>query len=167
MMNITAGQVLMSAPTLADPNFESVAIFIAEHNAKGALGFVINRLHPRTFNELLEYNQSLPFKLYEGGPVEKESLFFLHRRPDLIEGGTHIMDSIYLGGDFKQAVQCINDKTISETELKLFIGYCGWDDGELEAEVEEGSWLITDTNSQTVFTPNTGSLWGNFYNKRK
>jgi putative transcriptional regulator len=167
MMHITAGQLLISAPTLDDPNFDRVVIFIAEQNAKGALGFVINRLFPRTFNELMEYRHSLSFKLYEGGPVENESLFFLHRRPDLITGGTLVTDSIYLGGDFKQAVQGINNKTISETELKLFIGYCGWDKDELEAEVEEGSWLVGDSTAEAALTPDIASLWEIFYAHRR
>ena len=164
-MNIAAGKILFSTPLLTDPNFDKVVIFLAEHNANGALGFVINRLFERTFNELIAYNQSVPFKLYEGGPVAKESLFFLHKRPDLIEGGMLVEDSIYLGGDFKQAVQFINNKTITEKEIKLFIGYCGWDDGELEAEVEEGSWLVADNTSATIFNADISSLWKNGFAK--
>jgi putative transcriptional regulator len=167
MININAGQLLISAPTLDDPSFNKVVIFIAEQNAKGALGFVVNRLFHRTFNELMEYRHSLPFKLYEGGPVENESLYFLHQQPHLIEGGTHIVDSIYLGGDFKQAVQLINNKTIKESELKLFIGYCGWDYGELEDEVKEGSWLVGNNTSEIVFTTDISPLWENLYVQRR
>ena len=162
-MNISAGKILISSPSLADPNFEKVVIFIAEHNKKGALGFVINKLFSRAFNELTAYKDASPLPLYDGGPIEKESLFFLHRRPDLIAGGTHVIDSIYLGGDFKQAVQHIKDNTLTKSELKLFIGYCGWDDGELEEEVAEGSWFIDSTTDETVFTPHVAMLWEQRY----
>lgn len=162
-MNISAGKILISSPSLADPNFEKVVIFIAEHNKKGALGFVINNLFSRSFNELTAYKDASPLPLYDGGPIEKESLFFLHRRPDLIAGGTHVIDSIYLGGDFKQAVQHIKDNTLTKSELKLFIGYCGWDDGELEEEVAEGSWFIDSTTEETVFTPHVAMLWDQRY----
>lgn len=162
-MYISPGKILISKPSLTDPNFDKVVIFIAEYNEKGALGFVINTPFPKAFNELTAYKNSPPLPLYTGGPVEKESLFFLHRKPDLITGSTHVIDSIYLGGDFKQAVQYINDNTLLQSDIKLFIGYCGWDDGELEEEVAEGSWLLGNTTNKTVFTSHVAILWEQLY----
>jgi putative transcriptional regulator len=167
MMHISPGKILISTPSLTDPNFDKVVIFIAEYNEKGALGFVINTLFPRTFNELTAYRHSPALPLYAGGPVEKESLFFMHRRPDLITGSTNIIESICLGGDFKQAVQYINDNTLPQSDIKLFIGYCGWDEGELEEEITEGSWLICSTPAQTVFAPHVAMLWEQLYEAEK
>lgn len=150
-MNITAGTFLSSLSSLDDTNFEQAVIFITEHNQKGAMGFVINKLFPRTLNELEEFRHCPPFPLHEGGPVEQEHLFFIHRRPDLIKDGTHISSGIYLGGNFKQAVACIGNKTISEKDLKIFVGYCGWDDNQLEEEIEEGSWQPDDA-AQNIFS---------------
>lgn len=112
------------------------------------MGFVINKIFPRKFNELEEFRNCAPFPLYDGGPVDREHLFFLHQRPDLIEGGTAVSENVYLGGDFKAAVQFINTGILAETEIRLFIGYCGWDTGELEAEIREGSWKIV---AESVF----------------
>ncbi|MGG9962474.1 YqgE/AlgH family protein [Ferruginibacter sp. SUN106] len=165
-MTVSAGKILLSTPALDDPDFDKVVIFIAEYNANGALGFVINKIFPRAFNELIEFKQSMPMPLYEGGPVEQEHLFFLHRRPDLIEDGIRVIDSIYLGGDFKKAVQCINDKLIAANDIKLFIGYSGWEDNQLEDEIAEGSWLVTDTNVSTIFSDSIASLWEEFYTAR-
>jgi putative transcriptional regulator len=78
----------------------------------------------------------------DGGPVDRELLFVLHKRPDLIEGGELVFDGHYLGGNMEQVVQAINTNGINKEELQIFIGYCGWDAGELEAEIEEGSWII-------------------------
>ncbi len=162
-MNISPGKILISSPSLTDPNFEKVVIYIAEYNKKGTLGYVINTLFPRAFNELILYTHSPPLILYDGGPMEKESLFFLHCRPDLIAGGIHIIDSIYLGGDFKQAVKNINEHTIPENDIKLFIGYCGWNYGQLEEEVAEGCWLVFNTTAEMVFNPSTQNIWKQLY----
>ena len=122
-MNIHSGTLLISTPALDKTNFEKVIVFIAEHNQQGAMGFVINNLFARTLNELLEFNYSKPFPLFDGGPVEREGLFFLHQRPDIIEGGTAIINSICMGGNFKQTVSYINDPTMQQMEIKLYEWY--------------------------------------------
>lgn len=141
-----AGTILESTALLHGDFFEGATILITEYNEQGAMGFVINKIFPRKFNELEEFRNSAPFPLYDGGPVDREHLFFLHQRPDLIEGGTAVSENVYLGGDFKAAVQFINSGILAETEIRLFIGYCGWDTGELEAEIREGSWKIVAEN---------------------
>jgi putative transcriptional regulator len=139
-MIITAGQHIKSTPLLAGSIFENTNLLICEVNENGAWGFIINKIFPRKLNELVEFQHCQPFPLYEGGPVEQEKLFFIHQRPDLIEGGKHIVDKYYWGGNFKQAIKHINAQTIEEKELQLFLGYCGWDDQQLQQEIAEGSW---------------------------
>ena len=141
--------VLISKPSMDDENLKGSVILITERNEEGAMGFVFNKLFHRSLNELAAFSYSRPFPLYDGGPVDKEHLFFVHRRPDLIEEGRHVVDSIYLGGNFRQAIARINDKTLSESDIRIFIGYCGWDRGQLEAEIEEGSWSVVDYSEIT------------------
>lgn len=139
---MNAGTFISSTAILDDTFFEGAIIYITECNKGGAVGYIVNKLFPRNFNELEEFKTSIPFTLYDGGPVDREHLFFIHRRPDLIHGGSHVTGNIYVGGDFKQAVKHINNKTITAEDIKLFIGYCGWDNKELEEEIAEGSWNI-------------------------
>lgn len=139
---MNAGMFLQSTSLLDDTFFGKAVIFLTEHNEKGAMGFVINRPFPRRINELVEFQDSIPFALFEGGPVDQEHLFFIHQRPGLIKGGDLIADNIYLGGDFKAAMMYINEGTLTEEDIKIFVGYCGWDNQELEAEIEEGSWQV-------------------------
>lgn len=139
-MNLQPGSILRSTSLMDDPNFIDVLLLITTYNDNGAIGFVFNKPFPRNLNELIEFRHSREFPLYAGGPVETDKLFFIHQCPAIIEGGMLINGSLYLGGDINQAVRAINNKSITAADIKIFIGYCGWDKGELEAEIEEGSW---------------------------
>lgn len=137
------GIFLISTLLLDDTIFESAIIYLAEYNDKGAMGFIINKKFHRTLNELEEFKHIRSFPLYLGGPVDQEHLFFIHKRPDLIDGGTPIGDGVFMGGDFKSVENNINSGLLSGTDIKVFIGYCGWDKEELEAEITEGSWELS------------------------
>jgi putative transcriptional regulator len=150
-MELKAGIFLKSTDALNGELFSQATIFISEYNADGAVGFIINQPFGRFLNELEEFKDTARFPLYNGGPVDKEHLFFLHKRPDLIEESKLVSNGIYFGGNFEQAVSCINNKTLTSSHIKIFVGYCGWDAGELEAEIEEGSWVISDGANESVF----------------
>lgn len=150
-MNLQAGFFLDSTGALDNTDFARARIFLSEYNATGAVGFVVNRSFGRSLNELEEFRHSAAFPLYDGGPVDREHLFFLHRRPDVITGGTPVAAGMYVGGNFRQAVTGINNRSLTATDIKIFVGYCGWDAGELEAEVEEGSWTVSEGGSEAVF----------------
>ena len=139
-MKPQTGMLLKATAALNGTNFENAVILITDYNDKGATGFIINKVFARTLNELEEFKHSPVFSLYEGGPVDTEHLFFIHRRPDIVTEGKAIGDGIYFGGNFKQAVTAINNKSLTTADIKIFIGYCGWNAGELEAEIAEGSW---------------------------
>ncbi|MDE3234945.1 MAG: YqgE/AlgH family protein [Bacteroidota bacterium] len=167
-MILTPGSILISNTTMhGDPTFDRAVIIVAEHNEKGALGFIINKPFHRKFNELVEFKNSIAFPLWMGGPVKKEELFFLHQRPDLVANGKPVTGNVYFGGNFQQAVQYMNDKTLKGNDVKLFIGYCGWDDHELEDEIAEGTWIPVDTPLQTVFSTDTEYLWTLLYQSLK
>jgi putative transcriptional regulator len=132
-------------------DFDNAIIFLTEWNSQGATGFVVNKPFHRSLNELEEFKNMHSFPLYVGGPVMPEKLYFAHRKPDLIPGGIQITENIYLGGDFKQALSLINNGEITTQDIKLFIGYCGWDSGQLQEEIKEDSWQITEEPMSVVF----------------
>ena len=142
MSELKAGIYIKSTAALIGSFFEYTTIFLFEHNEKGSTGFITNKLFGKSLHELIEFNHSKPFPLMDGGPVDREHLFVLHKRPDLIHGGKQIPNGLYLGGSMEQVIEAINTKDANPQEIQLFIGYCGWDVGELETEVEEGSWTL-------------------------
>lgn len=149
-MNITTGTILLSKSSLNDANFDNALVFITEHNQKGAIGFIINKKADKFLNQLVEFKDSFAFPLYYGGPVDNEHLFFIHSRPHLIEGCTAIANNIYYGGNFKQAIALLNSNTITTKDIKIFIGYCGWDFNQIEEEIEDGGWLIKEVAVENV-----------------
>ena len=140
MRNLKAGISIKSTALLNGSFFEETSILIVEHDEAGTTGFVTNKPFGKSLNDLIEFNHAKPFPLMDGGPVDRAHLFVLHKRPDLIEGGKQLTNDLYLGGNMDQVIEAINAGAINQQEIQLFIGYCGWDKGELEAEVEEGSW---------------------------
>lgn len=143
MSNIKQGIYITSTADLNGSFFEQTTILIVEHNEAGSLGFVINKPFGKSLHELIEFNHAKPFPLKDGGPVDREHLFVLHKRPDIIDEGEKVIDGLYLGGNMEQVIEAINTQSIDKEDLQIFIGYCGWDAGELEAELEEGSWYLS------------------------
>ena len=142
MRDLKAGSYIKSTAKLKDSFFEHTTILIVEHNEEGSTGFVMNKFFNKSLHDLIEFNHSKPFPLMDGGPVDRDHLFVLHKRPDLIDGGKPIPNGLYLGGNMEQVIEAIHANGVTDQEMQLFIGYCGWDAGELEAEVDEGSWTI-------------------------
>jgi putative transcriptional regulator len=140
MTDLKVGFYIKSTPALNDSFFEDTTILIVEHNEAGSTGFVTNKPIEKSLSDLIEFKHVKPFPLMDGGPVDRDHLFVLHKRPDLIDGGKPIPNGLYVGGNMEQVIQAIHTHGVHSPEIQLFIGYCGWDAGELEAEIEEGSW---------------------------
>lgn len=150
-MSSLLGTIITSTPDINDPNFENTPILIVEHNDRGAVGFIAHLPLMKNLNELAEFTQYPPVPLFIGGPVDQENLFFLHRRPDLIEGGLLIKDGVYYGGNFQEVLAHLKDQTLAEKDIRLLIGYAGWDPQQLEEEIKEGSWVITNQPAFDAF----------------
>ncbi len=144
MKHLKAGIYIKSSSELIGDFFENTTILIVKHNEEGSVGFVTNKPFGKSLHELIEFNQSNPFPLMDGGPVDRDHLFVLHKRPDLIEEGEPVTNGLYMGGNMEQVFQAINTHAANKEDIQLFIGYCGWDPGELETEVEEGSWILSN-----------------------
>ncbi|MFX6724625.1 YqgE/AlgH family protein, partial [Acinetobacter baumannii] len=88
------------------------------------------------------------------GPVETDSVHFLHQRPDLIEGGFAVTKNIYWGGNFEQVKILLQQKLLTQKDIRFYIGYSGWDAEQLEAEIKEKSWITRTATQQLIFSKN-------------
>jgi len=159
MAEIAAGKILIADPFLRDPNFMRSVIFLCEHQPEGSFGFVLSRTYPTPIGELIEGLEGCKFPVYYGGPVQTDTLHFLHRSPGLITGGVEVANGIYWGGEFSDVVQLIQQNKLSLINIRFFIGYSGWGGGQLESEMEQKTWLVTEGNKKLVFQTETGAIW--------
>lgn len=154
------GDLLISEPFLADPNFARTVILLCEHNEEGSFGFVLNKPAQVKLNELLEGVKNRQDSIYIGGPVQQNTLQFIHRNDGIIEGGIEVKNGLYWGGNFEQMHAIIESELISDSDIKFFIGYSGWGAGQLKSELEVNSWIISrDINIEQIFDTDVKSLW--------
>lgn len=139
---IKPGKCIQSTADLNNTYFENAIILLTEVNANGATGFMINRFSGHSLHDLNEFQDVKPWPLYEGGPVDTEHIYLLHKHPEKIRNSRPAFNDYYMEGDMSDVLTLINNGEATPESLRLFIGYCGWDAGELEAEITEGSWKI-------------------------
>jgi len=159
MNELGAGKILIADPFLKDPNFFRSVILLCDHRNEGSFGFVMNRQLDQPIGELIEALDGCSFPVYDGGPVQKDTVHFLHQCPDLISGGTEIINGIFWGGDFEEVTELLRLNKISESMIRFYLGYSGWSDGQLENEMKEKTWLISDGNKKLVFHNNAEMIW--------
>ncbi len=164
MNKLQSGMLLVSDPFLKDPNFLRSVVLICEHNNEGCFGFVLNNKYEKNLNELVENLDDIHFPVYQGGPVHLNTLHFLHTKPLLITGGLHIIDNIYWGGNFNKVLELISTRQIKPKDIRFYLGYSGWSEGQLEEEVEQKSWMLHPAKRNFVFHLNTNNLWKDVLN---
>ena len=154
------GDLLISEPFLPDPNFERTVIIICQHSEEGSFGFVLNKPSVMKFDEVLEDIVDFGETLYVGGPVQQDTLHFIHRAGDLIEGGVEIANGLYWGGNFETLKILIENKQINPDDFKFFLGYSGWGSGQLQDEIKANSWIIYPQASlRQIFDYEPEKLW--------
>jgi putative transcriptional regulator len=83
------------------------------------------------------------FKIYNGGPVEQDNLYFIHNVPHLIPNSIEISNGIFWGGNFELTKDLINKGLIKKKNIRFFLGYTGWDSEQLESEMQSNSWILS------------------------
>jgi putative transcriptional regulator len=159
MEKIQAGTILIADPFLKDPNFLRTAIFLCEHKDEGSFGFVINRKLDFLIGDLITELEGCDFPVYYGGPVQQNTIHFLHRKPGIITGSERITDEIYWGGEFDEVIDLLRKNKILPDDLRLFLGYSGWGEGQLAQEFNENTWLTTYSSSSLIFSNDVSIVW--------
>lgn len=154
-----AGHLLISDPFLRDPNFIRTVVLLCEHNEKGSFGLVLNRPFEFRLDELMDDMEGADFDVYTGGPVQQNTLHFIHMLPEMIPGGQEILPGVYWGGDFAVVKQLILAGIVQKEEIRFFIGYSGWSSGQLLAEMSENTWLTTKADKELIFQSPAIDLW--------
>lgn len=155
------GNLLVSEPSiLNDKSFNRSVIYLTEHNNEGSIGFIINKPTEYVINDLIpEINCN--FTVYNGGPVEQDNLYFVHKIPHRIPNSVEIANGIYWGGDFEMLTKELNNKSIKPCEIRFFLGYSGWSVEQLVQELKETSWIVVKNNYPNILNVNSKEIWKN------
>lgn len=151
--------LLIADPFLKDPNFMRTVVYLCRHSEEGSFGFVLNKLFEQTLDELLNGLEGHELPVYYGGPVQTDTVHYIHQYPDLIPDSYKISDDIYWGGDFETVKSLIQENRIDASKIKFFIGYSGWDKEQLAQELTENSWLTATANRKLVFDTASDEVW--------
>ncbi|MBL0355775.1 MAG: YqgE/AlgH family protein [Chitinophagaceae bacterium] len=153
------GIILIADPFLKDPNFMRTVVFLCDHQEEGSMGFVINKQIEQTLDDLMDGFEGYNIPVYYGGPVQMDTIHFLHQYPDRIPGGMEVMKNIYWGGDFAQLTEMVKNGEADFNKVRFFIGYSGWATGQLDGELKEKSWLTALATKKLVFHEEPDDIW--------
>lgn len=154
------GKLLLSDPSiLVDSVFSRSVILLAEHNIKGSIGFMLNKPLDLTLQDVVPDAFS-NFRIYSGGPVEQDNLYFIHTVPELIPDSIKINDGVFWGGDFEVLFELLKNNQVSQNNIRFFLGYAGWEEKQLKEEIEDNAWLCIENHYQENLLAKTPSkLW--------
>ena len=155
-----AGRLLISEPFMLDPNFKRSVLILTECSDEGAMGFVLNHESEYKLGDVIPEIQYSDLPVFTGGPVGNDTLHFIHCVPDKIEGGIELADGVYWGGDFEAVQALASANQLTSKEIKFFVGYSGWTSGQLNTEIRDDAWIVTDKFSpQILFDHDEQNLW--------
>lgn len=157
-----SGSILISEPYLGDPNFERSVVLICNHSeTEGSFGLVLNRLSNLKLSDVVEvYNEEFDVVLGVGGPVQYNTLHYVHRIPQL-EQAVKLSEDVYWGGDFEMLRTLIGTGEVTPDDIKFFLGYSGWTSGQLQEEIDKNVWIVNNNATNKLFNLEADTLWRN------
>lgn len=160
-LRLPPGTLLLAAPGLLDPNFMHTVVLLVQHDDDGAFGLVVNRVTDATLGDLLPEHEGLSgatAKVHGGGPVGLDTLQVLHRAPGVLGGGVHLGAGLYLGADLEDVAAHLADGPRPATEVRFVVGYAGWGAGQLDGELQDGSWVPRPLDPALIFSDDPGEV---------
>ncbi|MFI5004220.1 MAG: YqgE/AlgH family protein [Solirubrobacterales bacterium] len=153
-----SGQLLVAAPSLLDPNFRRTVVLVGAHSEEGAMGVVLNRPSEVTVGEAVPQLEQAIGELetvYVGGPVQPSSIVFLAEFLDPSPAGLLVLGRI----GFPAPEADIDELSDAIARRRVFAGYAGWGEGQLDEELDQGDWIAQPARPEDVFTQDPDELW--------
>ena len=157
-MDSLKGHLLLASPALFDPNFRRTVVLVTEHNEEGAAGLVLNRRSETAVADAVPDLTPLVEEeevVYVGGPVQQEAVLCLAEFDDPEDAAVLVVDHVgFIPGDGDFGLLAGGTR-----RARVFAGYAGWGPGQLEAELDESSWIVEDAEQFDLFPDPHADLW--------
>lgn len=157
--NIKAGKILLSQPFMQDSNFKRSAVLLCDHTPEGSVGFILNKPLNMRIDELIVDFPEFDAEVFFGGPVQTDTIHYVHDQGDILDNSIEVQNGVYWSGDFEKLKFLIDTKIIQPKNIRFFVGYSGWGEGQLKDEMEVGSWVLADMDSNYLFKKSPMELW--------
>lgn len=155
------GNILIASPLLNDYHFARSVILMIDNNEGGSMGVVLNKKfkYRLTLDRLLPELEGIdPIPIYKGGPMDRNTIFFVHLFKDL-EGALNLGNGLYLNGDFEAIKEYIRKGEPVEGKIRFYAGYAGWEKGQLKKEIREDSWITGNITPPQLMQSPSQLLW--------
>jgi putative transcriptional regulator len=151
------GQLLVASPSLHDPNFRRTVVLVTEHGEQGAAGLVLNRPSDAAVQDVvpqLEWLAAPEERVFIGGPVEQNAVLVLAEFEDPDDSPVTVF------GDLGFVALDDEDDAAPVRRRRIFAGYAGWGEGQLEEELDRDDWILEPALPDDVFADDADGLWG-------
>ena len=161
-MILEKGKILIAEPSIiGDISFNRSIILLVEHGNNGSIGFILNKPMNLNISDLIPEIES-NFKIYNGGPVQQDNLYFIHKISDLIPESIMISEGLYWSGNFEYVLKLIKKGKINKNDIRFFLGYSGWDFNQLNDELDNNSWILSENSyNKNIITAVDEVFWKN------
>ena len=157
-INLKKGYLLVAQPFLIDSYFNRSVILICDHNKNGTIGLQVNKPLKSNLKSIIS-KTLIDQKAFLGGPVDK-NIFFLHKKYFSTDESIKINNDLFFSKNIDYIENLILNKKIQENQFKLFIGYSGWNSGQLEEELNENSWIVIPKfDINIIFSKDYKNIW--------
>lgn len=154
------GSILMAQPYMESSHFKESVILITDHDDRnGTVGFIINKSLNITMSDVVEGFSDIELELHYGGPVQTDTLHFIHQYGHLLKDSIPITEHLFWGGDFTQLKVLIREKIIDPSGIRFYLGYSGWSPGQLRDEYQEGTWMVSEIDINYLFKKRLSEIW--------
>ena len=159
------GRILIAEPFLSGNYFNRSVVFLVAYSDKGSVGFILNKKVDFPIQDIFPDFPEFDAQIYLGGPVSTDSIYFIHKLGKQLPGSIQVLDDLFWGGDFEALKNQIKANQVNPNDIRFFLGYSGWDAGQLENELKEDSWLVTDVEQEAVMRELAENSWVDFVKK--
>ena len=161
-MILEKGKILIAEPSIiGDISFNRSIILLVEHGNNGSIGFILNKPMNLNISDLIPEIES-NLKIYNGGPVQQDNLYFVHKISDLIPESIMISEGLYWSGNFEYVLKLIKKGEINKNDIRFFLGYSGWDSNQLNNELNNNTWILSEnSHNKNIITAVDEVFWKN------